>query len=144
MPVRESLAQDAAAPVAQVENGIGVSDVSFPSDPVPTEDRRADLVGRDERPREAAPRAIRTVARLRIGPENAPAEVPVLAGPGITAQWLAERPPPLSENGQVALERQGYQVAQRRRFVMAILPDGRRIAVPIDQVQIQYTGNEAL
>ena len=144
MPVQESLARDEGATVAQSENGIGVADVSFPSDPVPTEYRRADLVGRDERPREAAPRAIRTVARLRIGPENAPAEVPVLAGPGITAQWLAEQPPPLSENGQVALERQGYQVAQRRRFVMAILADGRRIAVPIDQVQIQYTGNEAL
>ncbi len=144
IPARESLARDEGTTRSQADNGLGVANVILPTDPVPAEDRPADLVGRDERPREAAPRAIRTVARLRFGPENAPAEVPVLAGPGITEQWLAEQPPPLSENGQVALERQGYQVAQRRRFVMAILADGRRVAVPIDQVQIDYRGNEPL
>jgi hypothetical protein len=144
VPARESLARDEDTTRASAEHGNGIASGSLETDSVRAEDRPVDLAGRDERPLETAPRAIRTVARLRIGPENAPAEVPVLAGPGITEQWLAEQPPPLSENGQVALERQGYQVAQRRRFVMAILADGRRIAVPIDQVQIQYTGNEAL
>jgi hypothetical protein len=86
--------------------------------------------------------AIRTVATIRFGPEDSPAEVPVLAGPGITADWLAQQPPPVSEHEQVVLARQGYQVEQRRRFLTAVLADGRRVAIPVDHVQIQYTGNE--
>jgi len=144
VPSREALARDEGRTRSHADNGIGVAEVTLPTDQGQVDDRPADLAGRDVRAQEGAPRAIRAVARLRFGPENARAEVPVLAGPGITERWLAEQPPPLSEHGQVALERQGYQVAQRRRFVMAILADGRRVAVPIDQVQIQYTGNEPL
>ena len=39
---------------------------------------------------------------------------------------------------------QGYQVDQRRRFITTTLADGRRVTVPIDQVQIRYTGNNPL
>jgi hypothetical protein len=86
----------------------------------------------------------RTVARLRIGPENATAEVPILAGPGVTEEWIWQQPPPVSERGQVVFQRYGYQVEQHRRLLTTILPDGRRLAVPVDEVQIQYTGNEPL
>jgi hypothetical protein len=89
-------------------------------------------------------RAIRAVATIRFGPANSHAEVPVLAGPGITAEWLVQQPPPVSEHGQVALARQGYQVQQERRFFTTVLADGRRLAVPVDHVQIHYTGNEPL
>ena len=88
--------------------------------------------------------AIRTVATIRFGPEGSPSEVPVLAGPGLTEDWLAHQPPPVSEHGQVVLARQGYQVEQRRQFYTAVLADGRRVAIPVDHVQIQYTGNEPL
>jgi hypothetical protein len=87
---------------------------------------------------------VRTVAHLRVGPEYAPAEVPILAGPGVTEEWLRQQPPPVSEHGQVVFQRLGYQVEQHRRFLTTVLPDGRRLAIPVDEVQIQYTGNEPL
>ncbi len=87
---------------------------------------------------------VRAVATIRFGPENSPAEVPVFAGPGITEDWLVQQPPPVSEYRQVALARQGYQVDQQRSYFTAILADGRRVAVPVDHVRIQYTGNEPL
>jgi hypothetical protein len=87
---------------------------------------------------------VQTVAQVRIGPEGAGATVPILAGPGINGDWLRAQPPPLSEYEQVVLQRHGYQVDQRRRLLIATLADGRRVSVPIDQVQIRYTGTNPL
>jgi hypothetical protein len=87
---------------------------------------------------------VRSVGRVHIGNETTGADVPILAGPGITEQWLRDQPPPLNEHREVALQRQGYQVDQRRRFITKTLADGRRVTVPIDQVQIRYTGNNPL
>ena len=87
---------------------------------------------------------MRTVGLIRFGPESSAAEVPVLAGPGITEDWLVQQPPPVSEYGEVVLARQGYQVEQQRRFFTTVLADGRRVAIPVDHVQIRYTGNEPL
>jgi hypothetical protein len=84
------------------------------------------------------------VGRLRLGTPEAGAEVPILAGPGIDAQWLANQPPPVTEYGQAVLQRHGYQVDQSRRFIPAVLTDGRPVAVPVDMVQIRYTGNNPL
>jgi hypothetical protein len=87
---------------------------------------------------------VRSVGRVHIGNESTGADVPILAGPGITEQWLREQPPPLSVHREVALQRKGYHVDQRRRLITTILADGRRVTVPIDQVQIRYTGNNPL
>ncbi len=87
---------------------------------------------------------VQTVARLRLGPEGAGATVPILAGPGIDGDWLKAQPAPVSEYEQVVLQRHGYQVEQQRRLLIATLADGWRVSVPIDQVQIRYTGNNPL
>jgi len=87
---------------------------------------------------------VQTVAQVRIGPEGAGATVPILAGPGIDGDWLTAQPPPLSEREQVILQRHGYQVDQQRRLLIGTLADGRRVSVPIDQVQIRYTGTNPL
>jgi len=87
---------------------------------------------------------VRTVAQVRIGPEDSGATVPILAGPGINGDWLEATPPPLSEHEQVVLQRHGYQVDLRRRLLIATLADGRRVCVPIDQVQIRNTGSHPL
>jgi hypothetical protein len=84
------------------------------------------------------------VGRLRIGPPGGSTEVPIFAGPQIDEEWLQNQPPALDEYQRALLERQGYQVDQQRRIITAILPDGRRVSVPIDQVQVLYTGNNAL
>ncbi len=59
-----------------------------------------------------AKEVVRWVGRLRVGNARTGAEVPILAGPGITEQWLRDQPPPLNEHREVALQRQGYQVDQ--------------------------------
>ncbi len=84
------------------------------------------------------------MGRLRLGRETAPALIPILAGPGINEEWLRRQPPPVSEHGQVVFQRHGYQVDQRRRLINTITTDGRRVAVPIDEVMIRYTGNQSL
>jgi hypothetical protein len=87
---------------------------------------------------------VTTVARLRVGSANAQTALPILAGPGINTEWLKNQPPAVSEHGLAVLQQHGYQVDQRRRLVSATLADGRRVTVPIDQVQIRYTGNNPL
>jgi hypothetical protein len=87
---------------------------------------------------------VRTVARLLIGDGAGHAEVPILAGPGITEEWIRRQPPPVSEHGQIVFQRHGYQVDQRRRLISGITADGRRVTVPVDHVLIRYTGNQSL
>jgi len=95
-------------------------------------------------PTDRAP-TVREVARLRIGmSDQAAAEVPILAGPGIGGRWLMEQPPPVSEHDRAVWQRQGYQLEQRRRLVSVPLADGRRAAVPIDHVQVRYIGHDPL
>jgi hypothetical protein len=87
---------------------------------------------------------VREVATLLIRSETAQTEVPILAGPGIDSEWIKNQPPPISEHEQVVFQRHGYQVDQRRRLISGTLSDGRRVTVPIDHVQIHYTGNQTL
>jgi hypothetical protein len=87
---------------------------------------------------------VRSVGRLQIGTQSDGAEVPILAGPGINEQWLRNQPPPLNEYREVVLQQQGYQVDQHRQLITTTLADGRRVTVPIDQVQIRYTGTNPL
>jgi hypothetical protein len=91
-----------------------------------------------------SPEEVTTVARLRVRSADAENSLPILAGPGINAEWLKSQPPPVSQYGQAVLEQHGYQVDQRRRLISATLLDGRRVTVPIDQVQIRFTGNNPL
>jgi hypothetical protein len=75
--------------------------------------------------------------------EDAPAP-PAPTVPELPERWASARPMPLTEHQQALLEQQGYQVDRRRRLVSARLRDGRRVAVPVDQVQVRYVGLESL
>ncbi len=87
---------------------------------------------------------VMTVAHLRVASGDAMTTLPILAGPGINAEWLERQPPPVSEHGKAVLQQHGYQVDQRRRLVSATRADGLRVTVPIDQVRIRFTGNNPL
>ena len=84
------------------------------------------------------------VGRLRLGTPGSDTDVPIFSGPGIDTEWLNNQPPPVSEYGQAELQRLGYKVDQLRQLVPATLADGRRVAVPVDYVQIRYTGTNPL
>lgn len=85
-----------------------------------------------------------TVGRVQIGTNEGAPRVPILAGPGIDEDWLRNQPPPITEHQRAMLEQQGFQVNRRRRLISARLADGRRVTVPVNQVQVRYTGIEPL
>jgi hypothetical protein len=143
-PAREWVSEQPVTTTIGPAHELAVSESSSRSNDLQPEDRPLFRGDRDEQAPEPPDRAIRAVARIRLGGGGSQAEVPVLAGPGITEEWLSRQPPPVSEHGQVVLERHGYQVDQRRQFLTATLADGRRVAVPVDHVRIEYTGNEPL
>jgi hypothetical protein len=97
-----------------------------------------------ELPRDQIP-TVQEVARLRIGTGDPYSpEVPILAGSGVNSRWLLQQPPPISDHERAIWQRQGYQLDQRRRVVSVPLGDGRRAAVPVDQVQVRYVGHVPL
>lgn len=81
---------------------------------------------------------------VAAGPEAGPPPGPIPTGPAEGERWTYTPPAPITEHQQALLEQQGYQVDRRRRFVPARLKDGRRVAVPVDQVQVRYVGLETL
>jgi hypothetical protein len=95
-------------------------------------------------PRDRIP-TVQEVARLRIGTGDPYSPgIPILAGSGVNPRWLLQQPPPISAHERAIWERQGYQLDQRRRVLSVPLGDGRRAAVPVDQVQVRYVGQVPL
>jgi hypothetical protein len=70
--------------------------------------------------------------------------IPVAARSGIGGRWGGDPSPPITEHQQALLAQRGYQVDRRRRLVSATLSDGRRVTMPIEQIQLRYQGNEPL
>jgi hypothetical protein len=140
----DATALQARAILAQrdhVESRPGASESVDPFRPTPVSFDGYDDDGRSPQP---LPPAVAAVGRVRIDADGASALVPILAGPGITTDWLRDQPPPVSEHGQAYWERHGFQVDQQRHMVTTTLSDGRLVAVPIDQVELRYTGLNSL
>jgi hypothetical protein len=73
--------------------------------------------------------------------QPASVSVPLFAGPGLDEQWLRSRPSAVPVGVQKQLERQGYEVFQRRRLVsMQMDEQGRYLAIPVDDVQVRFVG----
>ncbi len=71
------------------------------------------------------------------------AESPESADPSISDErWLSQLPPSLPAPVLRRLERQGYEVEQRRGSVSMDLQDGRRLDVPVDEVKLQFVGGQ--
>jgi hypothetical protein len=68
-------------------------------------------------------------------------QIPVAVGPEIDASWLLDQPSALPPSVLQALERAGHRVHQDRRYVPIDLDDGRRVVLPVDQVEVQYVGH---
>jgi hypothetical protein len=64
---------------------------------------------------------------------------PVRVVPAPTAP--ATRPVPSADPVVQRLESQGYQVERRRRLVSMETRDGRRLAVPVDEVRLRFVGD---
>lgn len=73
--------------------------------------------------------------RVKLGGGAQDLELPVVDGPD-ARQWVENSPQGLPPEIVAQLERSGYQVQTRRRLMPVDLEDGRRVIVPVDEVQV--------
>jgi hypothetical protein len=86
-------------------------------------------------------------------------ELPGTAGPGgerqtipllaeerdqVSENWLQSLPTPLSPDVLEQLQKAGLRVEQRRRLLPWRMKDGRRLVVPVDEVELHYVGSPTL
>jgi hypothetical protein len=64
--------------------------------------------------------------------------VPVLDAPGIDIRSLLEQAPPTRSSAIQALERRGHKVETHRQLLTVDLKDGRKLLVPVDQVDVHF------
>lgn len=69
--------------------------------------------------------------------------VPAVERDQLDSEWFRSQPPAIPDDVLRAFARTGHQVEQRRQFVPVPLQDGRRLVVPVDQVEVHYTGGSA-
>ncbi len=87
----------------------------------------------------------RDKVRLVVGgPAGAADEIqlPLVDGRSAGDDWL-RRQPAMPFDVQQALERLGHRVRQQRQLVPFSLDDGRRVMVPIDQIDVQPVTDRA-
>jgi anti-sigma factor RsiW len=70
--------------------------------------------------------------------------VPIFSGPGLDDRWLRSQPSTVPDYLRARWERQGYQVEERRQLVSVTLEDGRRVSIPLDEVELAYVGQNPL
>ncbi len=56
-------------------------------------------------------------------------------------RWLDSLPSAMPDNVRQAFQRTGHQIEQHRQLVPVPMEDGRRLVVPVDQVDVHYIGN---
>ncbi len=70
--------------------------------------------------------------------------LPAVERDSIDEDWLAGVPAAMPADVLRALERTGHKVHQRRELLPLRMKDGRRLVVPVDQVDVHYVGGPAL
>jgi hypothetical protein len=60
----------------------------------------------------------------------------------IDEHWLQNMPSLIPENVVQALKRSGYKIQTQRELLPMPLKDGRRLVVPVDQVELNYVGDQ--
>lgn len=67
-------------------------------------------------------------------------ELPVVRGPGINEQWVHDQPTAIPQEMLRALRSMGHEVQHQRQYYPFELRDGRRVLVPVDEVDVRYVG----
>jgi hypothetical protein len=83
------------------------------------------------------------------GPEGPEGEgqiiwLPVVEGDQLGEDWLKSLPTPMSPELLEQLQQAGLRVEQRRKLLPWRMKDGRRLVVPVDEVDLHYVGNPTL
>lgn len=64
-------------------------------------------------------------------------ELPVVRGPGINEQWVHDQPTAISREFLRTLRSMGREVQHQRQYYPFELPDGSRVLVPVDEVDVR-------
>lgn len=83
-----------------------------------------------------------TVSTQSDGKPRPLINVPAVERDNVDEQWLRSMPAAVPDNVVQALNRTGHQIETRREMVPVPLKDGRRLVVPVDQVDVHYVGNQ--
>lgn len=78
------------------------------------------------------------------GPDGAERSIqlPACQRDTLDEQWLNSFPQAVPRDVRRALQRTGHRVDESRQFLPLRLRDGRRLIVPVDQVDVHYVGNQ--
>jgi hypothetical protein len=63
--------------------------------------------------------------------------VPVVESENVNREWLSRQPSAIPPEVRQSLERDGHRILQQQRLVPLQLKDGRRVLVPVEQVEVQ-------
>ena len=74
---------------------------------------------------------------------NRSIRVPAIPRDRLDENWVRSMPQAMPPEVLQALERMGHRVTESRHLVPVPLEDGRRLVVPVDQVDVHYVGNKA-
>jgi hypothetical protein len=67
--------------------------------------------------------------------------LPAVERDSVDQQWLQSLPSAVPDDLLEALSRSGNRVEQHRELIPMPLEDGRQLVVPVDHVDVHYTGN---
>lgn len=108
-------------------------------------------VGRGAAGIAAAPGDVKPSSPWRVVTVSAPSDgktpdralsLPAVERNSLDDQWLQGISPAIPADVLQAFQRTGHQVEQRRELIPVPLKDGRRLLVPVDQVDVHYVGSK--
>ena len=102
--------------------------------------------GSQGRPESAPPKVWLVELPGAAGPEWEGQTIPLLAEERdqLGEHWLESLPAPMSPELLEQLQKAGLRVEQRRKLLPWGMKDGRRLVVPVDEVDLHYVGNPTL
>jgi hypothetical protein len=105
-------------------------------------------IHKPETPPKPADESIREVGTIDLvdgsSGEGAVQRIPIYSGPGLDDRWLKSQPSTVPEYVRTRWEREGYQVKESRKVVSVILDDGRKVSIPVDEVALDFVGQNPL
>lgn len=95
-------------------------------------------------PQSTAPWEMVTLTSAGGGPPaGPPLRLPAQPRDRVDDEWLRSLPSAIPPEVLRALENTGHEVRQSRQVLRLPMPDGRRLVVPLDQVEMEYRGRPA-
>jgi len=88
------------------------------------------------RPRPAGDRPWQTVTLVSDGEQPQRIDVPVRQRDSFDSSWLRQLPAPIPPEVREALERMGRRVRHHRELMPIELEDGRRLILPVDEIEL--------